>query len=99
MLSSLMEALAEDLLDAMHFGCDVAGGEPGDVADRRGIQAFEVEENDLSIERRERMYQGEDAVQQTLLIDVLLGTAFGRPRRELVEADERRRARTAPEDQ
>src|SRR5687767_15524013 len=65
MASSLMKAMAQDLLDAVYLGRDVPRRQACDVADGRRVHAFEVEQHHLPIERCERVDQGEDPLHRT----------------------------------
>lgn len=96
--SSFMKTLAEDSLDAVDFRCDIARREAGDIANRGGVLTFQVKQNDLSIERSQRAYQGENPLHRPIATCLSLAVALTWHRRELIEADQRRRTRPSPSD-
>ena len=96
--SSLVKALPENLFNAMYFRSHVARGQSGDVANRCGLDALEVEEDDLTIERREGLHQRKNPLHRPLLIGFDLDAVVCRHRRELVETDERWCVRAPPDD-
>jgi hypothetical protein len=48
-----VKSSGKDLLDSMHLGRNVAGGPSHDGSNRLRVDLFEVEKNDLAIERIE----------------------------------------------
>jgi hypothetical protein len=48
-----VKSSGKDLLDSMHLGRNVAGGQSHDGSNRLRVDLFEVEKNDLAIERIE----------------------------------------------
>ncbi len=51
MTASNPESVSNDALDSMNLGGDVAGGDAGDFTDFRRIRSFEIEQDDLPIDR------------------------------------------------
>ena len=98
MTAPFMKAPAENLLDAMHLRGDVAGREASDVADGRGVHVFQIEQDDLSIERLERVDQAEDSLHGALAIGLDLIQAVVGQRRHLIETDQCRSVSAAADD-
>src|SRR5208283_2182751 len=59
---SFMKSLREQILDAVNFGGHIAWRDPGDLRRRRGVQPFQIRQDDLAIERLELLDQLEQAV-------------------------------------
>ena len=95
-VSRCVKTSLQDRLDAMHFRGDVAGRDAGDLTNRRRVETFEIEEDDLPIEGPEAVNQPQQPVHGVALVDdgvrVLVGLCF-----EFVEADEGRYAGLPPQ--
>ena len=68
-----MKTAREHLFGTVHLGCDVSGREPDDVSDRLRVEFFEVEEDDLAIERFQRVNQCQQSLERHAAIDGMKG--------------------------
>lgn len=66
-----MEAASEDVLDPADLGGDVGGRESGDLGDGGRVLIFEIEQDDLAVERAELVDQVHQAVQHHLAVRVV----------------------------
>ena len=76
----------------MDLGCHVAGREADDVAGGLGVEAFQIEQHDLAVERPEPTNQLEQPIERATLIDRALTIGVGPGDVEVVNADKLRRA-------
>jgi hypothetical protein len=63
-----LEPGRENFLDAVNLRCDVRRREAGDAANARCILPLEVEQDDLSVDRREASYDSEEAIEVVALL-------------------------------
>src|SRR5581483_482916 len=54
---SFMKPAGQNLLDAMDLGGDVAGRQPGNLADRRRVHSLQVRKDQLPVERLQPLHQ------------------------------------------
>src|SRR5712664_2082737 len=78
-LEHRVEAAGENLLDAMDLRGHVARRDAGDLGDPRGVGAFEIEEDDLPLERIQLLDEFAEASERLLTVECALGiTITGR---------------------
>src|ERR1019366_4437680 len=63
MLSSFLKPVSENALDTVNFHGYIRRGNPGDLADRCGIHAFEVREDHRPVNRLQALDQMQEAFQ------------------------------------
>ena len=81
----------------MHLGRHIPGREAGNLADRSRVQSFQIKQDDLSIEWRERLYQLENPLHDALLINFGFPVDVDGHRVDVIEAHKRRGARATPD--
>jgi len=80
------DAAGEDVLDAVDFGGDVAGGEAGDFGGGGSVETFKVSKHHLAVERLELVDHGVEEVELVAmfgLVSLVVGDFS-----QLFEADE-----------
>src|SRR5687768_15620483 len=69
MMTALVKLPDEHLLDPMHLGRHVGGGETGDLCDRRCVLLLEIEQHHLSIDRTQTMNQRVEPLESAVSIE------------------------------
>src|SRR5258706_9809751 len=90
-LGHRFEAAGENLLDAMDPGGHIARRDAGDLGDSRGVGSFEIEEDDLPLERIQLLNEFAEAAERLLKAERSLGITTGRQIVDVVEAHQRPR--------
>src|SRR5215831_5940313 len=63
LFSFLLKLAGQQVLDAMNFGGNISGGEPGNLADRSGVEAFQIGQDHVAVERFQALDQVEQSIQ------------------------------------
>jgi hypothetical protein len=89
-----METASENAFDPVNFGRHVAGRKSGNLSNRSRVQAFEVGENDLPVERFQLLNQIQQLVKSPVAICDLLAAVWVAEILQFIESDEGLRSRT-----
>ena len=93
-LSSRMKTASENAFDPVNLGRYVAGRKSCDLSNRSRVQAFEVGENDLPVERFQLLNQIQQLVKSPVAICDLLAAVCVGEILQFLESDEGLRSRT-----